>query len=74
MEYVQGATKSKATQWIAVWVLVGVNALWGLSFPIMKALNLQMDKWCRSKRSVIGGLGFPIWVGWSPVYTSSEFR
>ena len=44
MEYVQGATKSNATQWIAVCVLVGVNALWGLSFPIMKSLNLQMEQ------------------------------
>ncbi len=43
MVYVQ-ATKSNATQWIAVWVLVGVNALWGLSFPIMKSLNLQMEQ------------------------------
>ena len=44
MEYAQGATKSNATQWIAVWILVGVNALWGLSFPIMKSLNLQMEQ------------------------------
>ena len=44
MVYVQQATKSNATQWIAVWVLVGVNALWGLSFPIMKSLNLQMEQ------------------------------
>lgn len=29
--------------WIAVWALVGVNALWGLSFPIMKSLNLQLE-------------------------------
>ena len=44
MVYVQGVTKSNATQWFAVWVLVGVNALWGLSFPIMKSLNLQMEQ------------------------------
>lgn len=28
---------------MAVWALVGVNALWGLSFPIMKSLNMQME-------------------------------
>lgn len=27
----------------AILALVGVNALWGLSFPIVKALNLQME-------------------------------
>ena len=37
-------TGSKATQWIAIAALVGVNALWGLSFPIMKSLNLQMEQ------------------------------
>jgi drug/metabolite transporter (DMT)-like permease len=28
---------------IAIGALVGVNALWGLSFPIMKSLNMQME-------------------------------
>jgi len=28
---------------IAVIALIGVNAIWGLSFPIMKFLNLQID-------------------------------
>ncbi len=39
----QGVTTSAATRWIAVWALVGVNALWGLSFPIMKSLNHHME-------------------------------
>jgi drug/metabolite transporter (DMT)-like permease len=30
-------------QLVAICVLVGVNALWGLSFPIIKAMNLQME-------------------------------
>ena len=30
-------------QWIAIAALAGVNALWGLSFPIMKSLNLNME-------------------------------
>ena len=36
--------KSTPKQWIAVAALVGVNALWGLSFPIMKSLNLSMEQ------------------------------
>ena len=43
MVYAQGSLKSSSIQWVAVWALVGVNALWGLSFPIMKSLNLQME-------------------------------
>ena len=35
--------KTVSIQWGAVLALVGVNALWGLSFPIMKSLNLQME-------------------------------
>jgi len=38
------SSKSASRQWIAVAALVGVNALWGLSFPIMKSLNLRMEK------------------------------
>ena len=30
-------------QIIAIFALVGVNALWGLSFPIIKSLNQQME-------------------------------
>ena len=30
-------------QIIAIIALVGVNALWGLSFPIIKSLNQQME-------------------------------
>lgn len=44
MAGVQKGSRSHATQWIAVAALVGVNALWGLSFPIMKSLNLQMEQ------------------------------
>jgi drug/metabolite transporter (DMT)-like permease len=36
-------SKTERTPWIAIWALVGVNALWGLSFPIMRSLNLQME-------------------------------
>ena len=43
MACVRGVTKSAPSRWIAVWALVGVNALWGLSFPIMKSLNLHME-------------------------------
>ncbi len=39
----EGSVRSNSMQWVAVWALVGVNALWGLSFPIMKSLNLQME-------------------------------
>lgn len=41
---VQRTTKSNSMHWVAVCALVGVNALWGLSFPIMKSLNLQMEQ------------------------------
>jgi drug/metabolite transporter (DMT)-like permease len=41
---------SKATQhqlarerWIAIAALIGVNAVWGFSFPLMKSMNLQID-------------------------------
>ena len=37
-------SKTNGTPWIAIWALVGVNALWGLSFPIMRSLNLQMEQ------------------------------
>lgn len=40
---IQEGAKSNSMQWLAIWTLVGVNALWGLSFPIMKSLNLQME-------------------------------
>ena len=43
MVYAEGSVRSSSMQWVAVWALVGVNALWGLSFPIMKSLNLQME-------------------------------
>jgi drug/metabolite transporter (DMT)-like permease len=36
--------KTVSIQLVAVLALVGVNALWGLSFPIMKSLNLQMEQ------------------------------
>ena len=36
--------KTVSIQWGAVLALVGVNALWGLSFPIMKSLNMQMEQ------------------------------
>lgn len=29
--------------WVAIGALVAVNALWGLSFPIIKSMNLQME-------------------------------
>ena len=29
---------------VAVLALIAVNAMWGLSFPIMKSLNIQMDQ------------------------------
>jgi len=38
------ARKTISIQWVAVLALVGVNALWGLSFPIMKSLNMQMEQ------------------------------
>ena len=38
------ARKTVSIQWVAVLALIGVNALWGLSFPIMKSLNLQMEQ------------------------------
>ena len=37
-------SKTVGKQRIAVWALVGVNALWGLSFPIMRSLHLQMEQ------------------------------
>ena len=43
MMNVQEPPNSNPKQWIAVAALVGVNALWGLSFPIMKSLNMQME-------------------------------
>ncbi len=45
MAGVQEGKRSNARQWIAVAALIGVNALWGLSFPIMKSLNLQMERY-----------------------------
>jgi drug/metabolite transporter (DMT)-like permease len=44
MMKVQDPSKSAPDQWVAVAALVGVNALWGLSFPIMKSLNLHMEQ------------------------------
>ncbi len=44
MSGLQGKSKNDGIHWIAVWALVGVNALWGLSFPIMRSLNLQMEQ------------------------------
>jgi drug/metabolite transporter (DMT)-like permease len=38
------ASKTVSIQWVAVLALIGVNALWGLSFPIMKAQNMQMEQ------------------------------
>ena len=40
---VQSRSKFRTKQIVAVFALVVVNALWGLSFPIMKSLNLQME-------------------------------
>jgi len=44
MVWLQSESKNNGKQRIAVWALVGVNALWGLSFPIMRSLHLQMEQ------------------------------
>ena len=47
--------KSNSMQWQAVCALVGVNALWGLSFPIMKSLNLQMEQFFNLENDSVPG-------------------
>jgi drug/metabolite transporter (DMT)-like permease len=47
---------SSRTQWTAVMALVGVNALWGLSFPIMKSLSMQMEQFFDLDNDSVPGL------------------
>ncbi len=53
MVNVHESPKSTPKQWIAVGALVGVNALWGLSFPIMKSLNLHMERFFDLKNDAV---------------------
>jgi drug/metabolite transporter (DMT)-like permease len=42
--FMQPAASNHVSKWTAVLLLVFVNILWGLSFPITKTINLQVDR------------------------------